>query len=253
MGNLKLLFPGLDYLRFNFTVSPVKKFDHFEPRTEGWKFMEPSAAMAGAEYSSDFRRKLAFRISGGIMKASRFGKQNASLMVQPHYRVNDRLSFDFVSNLNSFRNAIGYVARTVNRDSIYFGRRNLINAENVLSVKYSFSNKSALNIRFRHYWSNVGYQSFYLLRKNGELQDIALPGEYNANVNHFNSDVSYILQFLPGSEVRFVWKNYYSRYDRDMTKNYLKNLENVFSYQILNSLSLRVIYYIDYKTIKRII
>jgi len=252
-GFMKLLFPGLDYLRVNFTVSPFKKFDHFEPRTEGWKFMEPAAVMAGAEYSSDFRKRLAFRVSGGFMKASQYGKQGANLMVQPQFRVSDRLSLGFISNLNTTRNAIGYVTRTFNADSIYFGRRNMVYSENVVSVKYSFSNKSALNIRLRHYWSNVGYKSFYLLRENGGLCDVRLPGEYNANVNHFNSDITYFWQFLPGSEVRFVWKNYYSRFDRETKKNYFKNLENVFSYMILNSLSVRIIYYIDYKMIRRLI
>ncbi len=252
-GNLKLLFPELNYVKFNFLAAPVKKYDYFEPRVEGWKFKEPPVFFAGIEYSSDFRREMAFKMGAGYLQATRYGKNGINLMIQPHYRASDRLSFDFQSGFIFSHHAIGYVERNLRADSIFFGQRNIRNMENIVTVKFSFSNKSALNLRLRHYWSNVRYQSFYFLERSGDLADILLPDEYDANVNLFNSDISYIWQFLPGSELSLVWKNYFSDYGQDTSRTYFKNLKEVFSFSALNSLSLRVIYYLDYQMIKKII
>ena len=119
-------------------------------------------------------------------------------------------------------------------------------------IKYSLSNKSFFNMRVRHYWSNVSHKSYYLLQQNGDIMDVMLSNNYDANANLFNSDFSYTWQFLPGSELTVVWKNYYSINDQNTEYNYFENLGNVFSYSRLNNLSLRIIYYIDYAMIKSI-
>jgi len=251
-GNLKLIYKSLNYIRFIVNVTPVVKFDYFEPRVEGWKFKEPTAAYAGIEYSSDFRKKLAFKILGGYWQASRFNKSTSSIRFQPHYRANDRLSLDLQFILAFLNNNIGYVAKSIDSESIYFGRRKVTNIENTALIKYSISNKSFFNMRVRHYWSNVNYKAYYLLQQNGEIMDIMLSDNYDANVNLFNLDFSYSWQFMPGSELSVVWKNYYSVRDQNSEFNYFENLGNVFSYSKLNNLSLRFIYYIDYKMMKNI-
>lgn len=252
-ANLKLVFKSLSYLKFYASATPVKKFDHFEPRVEGWKYMEPTAAYGGIEYSSDWRKKLAFTALVGYWQATRYHKSSSYLTFHPRYLVNDRLSFDYKATWSFLQNAIGYVDKNMVNDSIFFGRRNISEMDNIFTVKYSLSNKSSLNLRLRHYWSNVRYQEYYLLKHNGDMQHYETKRNYDTNVSLFNSDVSYTWQFLPGSELSVVWKNYYSFTDQNRKADYFNNLKNVFSHSLLNNLSLRVIYYIDYKGIKKLI
>jgi len=251
-GNLKFLFRSLNYIKFYVSATPVKKYDYFEPRVEGWKYMEPTAAYGGVEYSSDWRKKLAYTAMVGYWQATRFHKSSSYLTFQPHYRVNDRLSFDYKATWSFLQNAIGFVDKSVNSDSIFFGRRNISDMENIISVKLSLSNKSSLNLRLRHYWFSVRYQGYYLLQRNGNMQDTRQEKNYNANSSSFNSDITYIWQFLPGSELSVVWKNYYSFANKNTAPDYFSNLRNVFSHSQLNNLSLRIIYYIDYQKMKKL-
>ncbi|WP_139261470.1 DUF5916 domain-containing protein [Bacteroides luti] len=207
----------------------------------------------GIEYSSDWRKKLAFTALVGYWQATRYHKSSSYLTFHPRYLVNDRLSFDYKATWSFLQNAIGYVDKNIVNDSIFFGRRNISEMDNIFTVKYSLSNKSSLNLRLRHYWSNVRYQEYYLLKHNGDMQHYETKRNYDTNVSLFNSDVSYTWQFLPGSELSVVWKNYYSFTDQNRKADYFNNLKNVFSHSLLNNLSLRVIYYIDYKGIKKLI
>lgn len=250
-GNLKFIFKQFNYVKLYLSATPIKKYDYFEPRVEGWKYKEPTAAFGGVEYSSDFRKKLAFNALVGYWHASQYNKSSWDISFQPRYRVNDRLSLNYQFTSTILQNAIGYVDKNANNDSIFFGRRNIINIENIGAVKLSLSNKSLLNFRLRHYWSNVGYQSFYLLKPNGDMCDISLSKNYDANVSLLNIDVSYTWQFLPGSELSMVWKNYYSISNQNRGQNYFDNLKNVFSYSQLNCISVKVIYYLDYQLLKK--
>jgi hypothetical protein len=250
-GNLKLLFKSFNYIKFYLSATPIKKYDYFEPRVEGWKYQEPTAAYAGIEYSSDYRKKLAFNTMVGYWRASQYDKSSYYILFKPHYRVNDRLSFDYQLNSTFLHNAIGYVDKNIRNDSIFFGRRNIIEIENIGMAKFSLSNKSLLNFRLRHYWSNVGYQSFYLLKPSGDMQNVSLSNNYDANVSLLNADISYTWQFLPGSELSVVWKNYYSISNQNCSKNYFENLKNVFSCSQLNCISVKVIYYLDYQTLRK--
>ncbi|MTK52272.1 DUF5916 domain-containing protein [Paludibacter sp.] len=249
-ANLKLLFKSLHYIKFYLSATPIPKYDYFEPRVEGWKYKEPTAGYGAIEYQTDTRKQLALMAKIGYWQATRFGKKALYLTWQPHYRVNDKLSFDFMANWYFLHNAIGFVDKNIRNDSIYFGRRNVTGIENIGTIKFSFSNKNSLNLRFRHYWSNIKYGGYYLLQTSGNMQDVTLRNNYNINYNLFNADVSYVWQFLPGSELSFVWKNYFSTANQKTNRNYLSNLTNVFSSSQLRSLSLKIIYYIDYQTIK---
>ncbi len=250
-GNIKFLFKGLDHIKFYISATPIPKYDYFEPRVEGWKYKEPTAVYSGIDYQTDTRKKFSLLLSVGYWQASRFGKTSTYFKWQPHYRVNDKLSFDFMANWFFLHNAIGYVDKNAENDSIYFGRREVVGIENVGTVKLSLSNKSSLNFRLRHYWSNVKYGGYYLLFHSVDMQDIALKNNYNINYNLFNADISYVWQFLPGNELTLVWKNYYATSNQNVNQGYFSNLSNVFSCSQLRNFSLKVIYYIDYQSTMR--
>jgi hypothetical protein len=61
----------------------------------------------------------------------------------------------------------------------------------------------------------------------------------------------YTWQFALGSFVNIVWKNAIGTQDVDIQHPYFKNLGNTLSAPQLNSLSLKVIYFLDYLQLKK--
>ena len=109
-----------------------------------------------------------------------------------------------------------------------------------------------LSLRTRHYWSKVDNRQFYLLQQNGSLSPVnSIHNEANYNVNYFNVDMVYTWQFALGSFVNLVWKNSIGTFDQSVGDPYFKNLGNTLSAPQLNSLSLRVIYFLDYLSLKK--
>jgi hypothetical protein len=109
----------------------------------------------------------------------------------------------------------------------------------------------------RHYRSLVTYNSFYDLQSNGTLVannnnglDINNESAYNTNFNAFTIDMVYRWVFLPGSEINVVWKNAIFSSDKKYAESYLTNLQSTFAYDQLNSFSIKVLYWLDYLTIK---
>jgi uncharacterized protein DUF5916 len=89
------------------------------------------------------------------------------------------------------------------------------------------------------------------LQKDGSL--LANPGynpSVNENVNFFNIDMVYTWEFAPGSFINIAWKNA-EQYNSDVVvKKYFVNLGNTLSQDNNNNLSIKVIYFIDYYTLK---
>jgi hypothetical protein len=60
----------------------------------------------------------------------------------------------------------------------------------------------------------------------------------------------YIWQIAQGSFVNIVWKSIADNFTRAFEKNYFSNLNKTISGDQFTSLSVRVIYFLDYATIK---
>jgi hypothetical protein len=54
--------------------------------------------------------------------------------------------------------------------------------------------------------------------------------------------------FAPGSWLTAVWKNIVDA-EGTMTDNYIDNVENMFEENQVNSVSLKVLYYLDYQMV----
>jgi hypothetical protein len=53
---------------------------------------------------------------------------------------------------------------------INFAKRKVNTIENILSVKYSFTNKMGITFRARHYLSSVNNKEFYILQQDGTAE-----------------------------------------------------------------------------------
>ncbi len=226
--------------------------DFYEPRKYGRVFQDKGRIGINARWESNRAKKLSwggsfFAGTGGVFKRTTteynlFGK----------IRFNSKFSVDFSVNTNSSKNQSGWAAN-LGADTVIFSRRNVTSTENVVNIKYSFTNRMGLTLRARHYWSEVAPLQFYELDTYGRLQTPVNPftRNVNQNYNYLSVDMVYNWQFAQGSFFSIVWKDIGESFNRQFEKNYVKNLGNTISGDQYNSFSVRVIYFLDYLTVKR--
>ena len=149
-------------------------------------------------------------------------------------------------------NAIGF-ADFDNLGNILFGKRDVNTVENKLNLRYIFKNNLSLSLTVRHYWSDGIYSELYNLNNDGvpvintAISDLS---PYNFNYNAFNIDLLFFWEFAPGSSLNIAYKNNISDNKDRVINSYFRNFGDVFAQKQLNSLSIKVLYYIDYQNIK---
>src|SRR5690606_24652942 len=98
----------------------------------------------------------------------------------------------------------------------------------------------------------VENKAFYHLNSDGSLtQRNDVVDNFNRNANFFNVDMVYTWQFGPGSFLNVVWKNASVSNTSDISPDYIGNLRNTLQSNPNNNLSLKVIYFMDYATMKK--
>ncbi|MFK7936412.1 MAG: DUF5916 domain-containing protein, partial [Saprospiraceae bacterium] len=226
---------------------PVTGYDYFEPRTEGRYYRMPKNRNFGTWFGSDRRKKFAFSAFTNYRTFDEEGRKRWNWEISPRYRFNDKFNVEFeIGNYRDF-NDIGYVNTEENGD-IIFGRRDVNTVINSIEANYNFSSKMALVLRGRHYWSKVEYNQFNLLEQDGTLGETAYFNleDNDQSFNAFTIDMIYRWRFAPGSDIFLVWKNSVFGGDNLVNINYFENTRKLFNNPQSNSLSLKVIYYLDY-------
>lgn len=253
----------------NFDANPVTR-DYYEPRQYPlgayWVRLPANANVSGF-ISSDYRKKLALDVNGGIRlyaeddRLPRPRRAGYGLSVSPRYRVNNRLNFRYSIDWNYSHNQVGYVnggmddGEPLDRpflNEVVLGRRDVITIASVLQTAYTFTNRMSLTIRTRHYTSNVRYRDFARLAPGGGEELIDYRRNRDNTYNAFNVDAVYSWWFAPGSQVSIVWKNASSSqlFANEATPLYFDNLSNTINTPHNNSLSVKVLYYLDYLALR---
>lgn len=166
-------------------------------------------------------------------------------------RLNDKLAFGLDLNYNPNFDYVNWV--TAQGSQAVFSKYDRRTVENSFDAKYSFSNKMGLSVVMRHYWSDRRNTAFYLLQTDGRLSDYSgtpLSG-LDRNYNVFNIDLIYTWQFAPGSELTLSYKDAAETNDVYFTKRYNRNLDGILSAPQNNSVSVKMLYYIDYLNLRR--
>ena len=166
-------------------------------------------------------------------------------------RLNDKLSFGLDLYYEPSYDLVNWVG--FNQTQSVFSRYDRNTVENSFDAKYSFTNRMGINLRARHYWSDRRNSAFYSLNSTGGLSDYTGPALTGAdkNYNVFNIDLIYTWQFAPGSELSITYKDISESNDNFYTKGYRSNINNILSGPQNNSLSVKMLYYIDYLDIRK--
>lgn len=231
-------------------VSPWNSYDYYEPRVPGMYITRIPNWWINTYLSSDYRKKLALDVNVGYLKAkSDWGKDSFWWMLSPRLRLSNRILLVHEFSLDHEWHDYGFA--DMNGADVIIGKRDVRRVENIFSTHYIFSRDIALSLRLRHYWSTVKYYSYYNLQSDGSLQPSSYNTDNNTSFNVFNADIVFSWRFAPGSEADIVWKNSIISSDDKVNLNYYDDLHNTLVSPQLNSLSVKILYYLDYNKLRR--
>jgi len=197
----------------------------------------------------------AYNFGGNVkyFKNELFNGREYNFYFFQNLRLNDKVAFGLDLNFNPNYNYVSWIK--AQGDQAIFSRYNRNTVENSIDAKYSFSNKMGVSVVLRHYWSDRRNKEFYLLTDHGGLITYVgapLTG-MDRNYNVFNIDLIYVWQFAPGSELTLSYKQAAETNNDFYTKRYNRNLEDILSAPQNTSLSVKILYYIDYLNLRKIV
>lgn len=231
---------------------PVENFDFFEPRIPGRYLKRSTSWWVYSLYSSDMRKKIIWEINAGYLEAKGEFKDSFWWLVGPKFRFSNRFSVSYSLSIDHEWHDIGFVAfDSLIPEKVYLGKRDVRRIINNFGVNYIFSKSVSLKAIARHYWSTVDYISFFDLQDDGSVTPSTFDQNLNNSFNAFNIDLLFSWRFAPGSELNLVWKNQILTSDNDTFIPFNDNFSNTIQADQLNSVSLKISYYLDYHYLRK--
>lgn len=238
-------FKSFDFAGFSVWGNPIASHDYFEPRIPGMYLIYPRAGGVNSFVSTNYARVWALDVNAGLWKRPGFDTRGFNLSVQPRYRFSDRIQLVHETRLDNTDNGRGFVTFSDEGESL-IGTRDRKDVINTTTLIYAFTPRMNLNFRVRHYWSRVTYDAIEALQEDGTLAVTEYSENEDINFNAFNVDCVFRWRFAPGSDMFIVWKNSILESGEFIVPSYTENLRSTFSSPQLNSVSLRVLYFIDF-------
>ncbi len=225
--------------------------DYDETRVDYRYLSKPYHIYYNFYYASDTRKKINFNTYTGGFNYPENNNYGEWFGFGTNARLGQHLTIEYNLSIDNEYNDMGYADKTDNNSIIYFGERNVKEIENELEFDYAFNSKVSLSFRGRHYWSGVNYKKFYQLNQDGSLNhDNSYIENHNSNYNIFNIDAILKWYFAPGSIISLSWKNEILNDQDYVIKSISKNFNNTFDALATNTLSIKLLYYLDFNPLK---
>ncbi|MEO8174640.1 MAG: DUF5916 domain-containing protein, partial [Sediminibacterium sp.] len=235
------------------TWQPVWQRDYFDLRTPGRVIKKTPYYYLSMVGSNDSRKRFFMRYVFGFGESPLPDDPYFNFELAPRYRFNEHLSLELDVTRDHDHGNFGYAYRDAGGEPIA-GRRQSTNLSTVVNGVYNFTSRMNLSLRARHYWSKVIYTNFYNVDADGDLLPRSFESGHDQNFNAFNLDMFYTWDFKYGSKLIIGYKNWLGN-DFPISglnyKNYTSNLSQVFQQPHGNEVTVRLIYYIDYLTLKK--
>jgi len=253
----------------NASLRFIEKNNYYESRTGGFdhKFITGASQYIQYWVSPDYRKKIAVDANVSVYNRSDHGHQSVGYKLAPRIRVSNNLSFILEARHNFDRNHVGWTtfldsdgetSKSFSDDmaEIIFAKRELKTFVHELTAQYHLNSKLSFSVRMRHYWRDLRNTSFHQLKK-GYLEDTAYDGldeegrqKHDLVFNSLNADLGCVWRFAPGSEMSLLLRTSYLDSFDHSENNYLESTREVLKSDLNNLVSLKVLYFLDYKKIK---
>jgi hypothetical protein len=229
----------------------TNQFDYYEPRVQDRFYINPYNLDFEFNLNTDQRKWLNFGFAYEIEMQAEIKRISHNMAVETNLRAGQRLNFSYLLAYGLSTNERGFAKYRASENKILFSQRQVNTIMNTFESTYVINNKSGISLRARHYWSGVENNEYYDLQLNGRLLvNNTFNENLNQNYNAFTVDMIYRWIFAPGSELSLAWKTLSYSNDNLMQNNYFDNLQKSWQNQT-NSLSLKLLYYIDYNSFKK--
>ncbi|PKB16070.1 DUF5916 domain-containing protein [Flavobacterium sp. 5] len=237
------------YYEFSILYKPQESYDFYEPRVNGRYVYIPKRASSYFAFEWNRNHKFTIDATVAYEKYDEENRQIYDIYIKPKYRFSNQFSLEYAFDYTNKKNDRGYV--DYDDTDIFFAERNREILSNVVTGKFALTNKMALNLDVRYYWSYADNHEFFTLQDNGNLTpNTTYNLNKNKNFNSWNLDLSYSWWFAPGSEMIILYRNYGLEQTNQVEKNLSNNLSNIFNSNLTNIFSISLRYYIDYNVIK---
>lgn len=248
-SSVRATFTNYLSTRIWFDYAPLERKEFDDTRVAGRFIYEPKYRTTGLSLYTDGRKK--FRLSTWMQfsQTSQDERNSYAVSLSPRLRINNQLSVSTSFSTYGSNHSIGYVTNT--DDVINFGDRDVRSFTNIISTKFTFNKDMDIYFRMRHYWSSAKYNQYYELDQNGNLVDTQYSENNDVNYNSFNIDMVYKWIFSPASEFSVVWKSAALNSTDQPVYDYTKNFLSTFDAERDNSISFKVLYYLDYMMLTR--
>ncbi|HHB78710.1 MAG TPA: hypothetical protein ENK85_05720 [Saprospiraceae bacterium] len=250
-----------------FYLEPVNGHDYYEPRSYNNSrfFVTPKIFNFWYYFSTDYNRKLAFNTFLNYGKRDEKNAHSQGAEISVLYRFSNRLSWRIGHEFQEQNLFHGYINPNsasmgfseLHEEDIIFGRRNRKTNVTSLSVSYKLNTNMTFSFFARNYWTQLNTKGYDLLKLDGTLAETPYKGEdengqalHNQTFDFFNIDFVYRWHFSPGSDLYLTWKNNAFN-NSDQLDKFSSTLSDTFHNKTRNSLTLKVLYYLDYNSLKK--
>ena len=246
------------YFGLGINLNPLESYDYYESRTENRPLIFPKRMGGWFYFSSNYNNKFAIDFNPSFAVLSEPGRNSYGFLLGPRYRFNDKFALNYSFNFFRQNNNKGYID-SINNDlnsatpnTILFANRNVITYSNTLTGKYSINSKMTFNLSLRQYWSFAENKNFLSLEQNGRLKDYTnFTENRNSSFYSWNADLSYSWWFAPGSEVSILYRNNAANFQREIDKDFGRNVTTLLTNdQLKHVFSISIRYFIDYNAVK---
>ncbi len=256
-----------------------------DTRTPGLGLEVPAYAEVGGFISSDYRKTFAFDVRSSFGRFWETGRTNSfDFYVSPRARLGDKLALRFQARYSTNHRFLGYIGHSaasaktyglagletgvqvlgedgvgyegIRPDGIVMSYRDVESLENEFTVEYSFTANMNVNLRMRHYWSRVLNREYFEIQGAGTPIETTYTGRradgspvQDRSFNAVNVDGFFRWRFAPGSDAFLSYKTQ-SYFAGLLDRGYARNLGVFGQEPVDNSLTLKVIYWLDYNEVR---
>jgi hypothetical protein len=250
-GNVNGQMKNLWQVGVNFDIQP-ERHDFYEPRVSGRMVKLPGSWMRGMWINTNSAKKYSVGFETYHRSSPKYKSRMTDLYISNSYRFSSKFSMTLSSYMEYYNKNFGFAYVDDISGVTYMGLRNKRTVENTINAKYNFNNKMGLVFRLRHYWSRVDFREIFELEDGGNVIKPAIIRQNpDDNVNFFNIDMTYTWQFAPGSFININWKSAGELFNNLVSDTYFRNLNKTVDSPQINNFSIKVIYFLDYLSLKK--